>query len=228
VTLRFAVGAHDGPRTAVWRAWRHGNAAKSDVFLAARSLAGVLKISFHESGEIRDAFTSQYQGQLVSSGAAGGGRLRIAWQRSSFLDTGAVRMYQVVFPHTELREWPLEVGLTPDDVRWIPASTDFDTTCVEFVVTKLGLDEIELKGLRPATDGPIAHWFLPSGENFLVLPRYADLEPGLTTSIRAAAGRIALEAGAKIHQEPAIRMNLVMNPAQGVGTTIETAWPCTV
>lgn len=226
--LRFAVGTHDGPRTAVWRAWKHGNAEKSDVFLAARSLAGILKISFHESGEIRDAFTSHYQGQLVSSGMAGRGRLRIAWQRSSFEPTGAIRIYQVVFPHTELRAWPLEGRLTPSDVSWVPPNSDFDTTCVEFVVTRPGLDEIELKGLRPATGGPIAHWFLPSGENFLVLARYANLEPGLTASIRSAASRIALETGANIDLEPSMRLNLVMNPAAGVGTTIETAWPCTV
>jgi len=228
MALRFAVGTYDGSRSAVWRAWRHGNASKSDIFLASRSLAGTLKISFHESGEIRDAFTSQYYGQLVTRGQGAPGRVRVAWRRASYEATGSARIYQVCFPHSELRSWPLEGGLSAGDVTWIPATPDYETTCVEFLVTKPGLDTIEMKNLKPATKGPIAHWYLPSGENFLVVPRYANLEPALATNIRVAVAKITMGIGPPVAPEPSLRMNLVVNPSDGLGATIETAWPCTV
>lgn len=53
--IRFAVGSRDDLRSSVWRLW--GN--KNDLFLAARSTAGLSKISFHSSGICRHAVTSQ-------------------------------------------------------------------------------------------------------------------------------------------------------------------------
>jgi hypothetical protein len=41
--------------------WKRRNAAKSDVFLAARSLTGTMKVSFHEGGAMRDAFTNEFE-----------------------------------------------------------------------------------------------------------------------------------------------------------------------
>jgi len=46
-TVRFAVGSRAGPRSSAWRIWSAKNSA--DVYLAARAVAGVQKISLHES-----------------------------------------------------------------------------------------------------------------------------------------------------------------------------------
>lgn len=53
--IRFAAGSRDDLRSSVWRLW----ANKNDLFLAARSLAGQSKMSFHESGVCRHAVVSQ-------------------------------------------------------------------------------------------------------------------------------------------------------------------------
>lgn len=226
--IRFAVGAPDGPRSAVWTAWRHTNRRLSDVFLAPRSLAGTLKISFHESGQIRDAFTAEYFVQHAGLAAALPTRARVVWERQSYSEAGAVRIYQVCIPHSELRSWPLEAGLAPTDISWIPVSAAYQCTCIEIVITRPGLENLELKQFQAATHGPLAHWYLPSGENFLVLPRFANLEPSVVSGIRAAVARILpVPTGGQTPAE-ALRLNLVMAPNAGVGATFETAWPCTV
>src|SRR5215207_3739973 len=53
--IRFAVGSRDDLRSSVWRLWSN----KNDLFLAARSLAGLSKISFHASGICHHAVVLQ-------------------------------------------------------------------------------------------------------------------------------------------------------------------------
>jgi hypothetical protein len=53
--IRFAVGSREDVRSSVWRLWARGN----DLYLAARSLAGTSKISFHQSGINRFAVNSK-------------------------------------------------------------------------------------------------------------------------------------------------------------------------
>jgi hypothetical protein len=99
---------------------------------------------------------------------------------------------------------------------------------VEFFLTAPGKPELEMRGFEAATDGPIAHWFLPSGENLLVAPRFGDLDDNAQKLIREAAGRLRAVDPAITPPKESIRLNLLLRPIDSVGTTIETAWPCTV
>lgn len=45
-TIRFAVGSKEDIHSSVWRLWATGG----DLYLAARSMANISKISFHQSG----------------------------------------------------------------------------------------------------------------------------------------------------------------------------------
>jgi len=226
VKARFAVGTPTGPRSSVWTVWCHTNRAKADVFLAPRAMAGALKISFHQSGENRDAFTREYQLQHANEGPVASNRARAVWHRAEYSEGGVSRLYQVCFPHSELRTWTLEDDLVSGDVRWIPASAHRDATFVEFLLTQPGRDEIEFRHLEAATDGPLAHWYLPTGENFLVVPRYGDLDQVAKQHIAVAANRVP--DGVDRTPVPSIRLNLTMEPVKGLGVTVETAWPCTV
>ena len=53
--IRFAVGSKNDLCSSVWRLWSN----KNNLFLAARTTAGLTKISFHESGICRHAVVSQ-------------------------------------------------------------------------------------------------------------------------------------------------------------------------
>ena len=56
--VRFAVGGTDEPRSLVWRVW--ATKGKSDVYISGRTQVGVWKVSLHESGVWRFAFTKEY------------------------------------------------------------------------------------------------------------------------------------------------------------------------
>jgi hypothetical protein len=55
--IRWAVGSIDGPRGATWRLW--GN-KKGDVYVAARSIAGQAKASFHRDRKCHLGCTGEY------------------------------------------------------------------------------------------------------------------------------------------------------------------------
>ena len=55
--IRWAIGAPDGPRSSAWRLW--GN-KKGDIYVAVRSLGGIIKASFHRDGRCQVGFTDSY------------------------------------------------------------------------------------------------------------------------------------------------------------------------
>ncbi|KQV11418.1 MULTISPECIES: hypothetical protein [unclassified Kitasatospora] len=103
--LRFQTVASDERRSSSWTVF--ANSGTSDVYIAARPIAGQIKVSLHESGQWRHAF-------LNDAGAAG------------FLEPGADRAfdkfapsgeqmapgwtlgYTIVMPESELQTYPAE------------------------------------------------------------------------------------------------------------------------
>ena len=63
-TIRVAVG-RPGHRSSVWRVWANQN--KSDVYVAARVLAGTQKFSLHESGDWRNQWVTKEKAQRFTS-----------------------------------------------------------------------------------------------------------------------------------------------------------------
>jgi hypothetical protein len=62
--IRFAVGSPEQYRSSLWRLWVQGN----DVYLGARIITGVVKLSMHRSGIWRYAFTERSGTKLDRQG----------------------------------------------------------------------------------------------------------------------------------------------------------------
>jgi hypothetical protein len=80
--------------------------------------------------------------------------------------------------------------------------------------------------MEAATEGPLAHWYLRTGENLLAIPRYGDLDEASIGQIAAAVARIP--ASVDRTASPGMRLNLTTEPTNGLSVTVETAWPYTV
>lgn len=225
--IRFAVGSADGPRSSVWVIWRHTNKTKADVFLATRALAGTLKISFHESGETRDAFTSEYAARTPALQSEASGRIRQQWRREQLGATGISRLYQVCFPHSELRKWPIGSELTATDITWVP-QTPQDATFIELLVTRPGLEALQIRNFDAVRAEPLVHWFLPSGENLLVLARAGPLDSKARLHIREAVARVPARQDRATADDVVKRLTLTTEPQAGLATTVEVAFPCAV
>ena len=100
--VRFAVGSRAGQRSSAWRIWSAKNS--TDVYLAARAIAGVQKISLHESGSWSCSYVSEEKAAPFI--APGTSRHVDIWQRPPEFGEGRRHGFAVIVPWTELRVWP--------------------------------------------------------------------------------------------------------------------------
>lgn len=225
--VRFAVRAPDGRRSSVWFLWKHKQQKRSDLFLATHNLAGTLKISFHEYGYTHEAFTDEFFERHQDKPGMPATRTRTKWPRQDNTVLGVACLYRLFFPHSELRDWPLEPGLFENDIVWVAAAENARVTEVVFLLVRPNEPEVYLEGYAPTTPWPLVHWFLPSNENLLVLPHGKDLTP----QILAEAQRVAndVPTGTPVPAPTASsRMVLSLVPVDNVGGTLDVAWPCTI
>lgn len=104
--LRFAVGNSTDIRSSVWRLWSHGD----ELYLAAQSLAGLLKVSFHKSGILRIAQPSSQPRPALGRYDFGRDSLEIAW-----------RIFAIIVP-PRLVKYPIQDKLWDNkEVICVPA-----------------------------------------------------------------------------------------------------------
>lgn len=96
--IRFYVGPWDDRYSSVWRVW--SNPGKHDLFLGVRSIAGVLKVSLHQSGIFKAAFTKEHHRQLIEEGERpeGEDKAFMRWERGPLVSNQIVQVLDVHFP----------------------------------------------------------------------------------------------------------------------------------
>jgi hypothetical protein len=150
--VRFAVGSRAGLRSSAWRIWSAKNS--TDVYLAARALAGVQKISLDESGSWSYSFLSEEKAAPFS--APGASRHVDIWQRPPEFGQGWRRGFAVIVPWTELRVWPeveegaIEFAPHPGHGHWAIIEIVFGAAGT---TTSLVFDEMYALGSLELVDG---------------------------------------------------------------------------
>ena len=121
--VRFAAGDPEGARSAIWRLWTSRN--KSDVYVSAWALTSVLKVSFHESGDWRHAFTDTRGMKYVPPGRD---RAIARWERPADFAPGMTKAFEIVIPASEVTKpaylgWDKDVhpGYAGKQVVWVPS-----------------------------------------------------------------------------------------------------------
>ena len=122
LTVRFAVGDPAGARFAVWRMWT--SRTKSDVYVSARALTSVLKVSLHESGDWRHAFTDTRGMAHVPPGQD---RALARWKRPPEFEPGLTRAFEIIIPASEVTKSPYlewDKNFRPEyadkEIVWVP------------------------------------------------------------------------------------------------------------
>jgi len=112
--LRFCIGEPAGLRSTIWKIWANRN----DVYLSSRALASYMKVSLHESGMCQFSHTSE---SFARTGKRNRDRHIQKWQRRAVCPkSGAVHLFRVIIPSTELRLAPAKQK-EAKDVIWHPA-----------------------------------------------------------------------------------------------------------
>jgi hypothetical protein len=98
--LRFSIGPWYGRYSSVWRVWSED----SDVYLAVRSLVRYMKISLHQSGGFRIAFTKQYNDRMVLENGkdAAIDRALLKWQKIPISGNEVMQALDIHFPLSAL------------------------------------------------------------------------------------------------------------------------------
>jgi hypothetical protein len=183
LVARFGVGAADGPRSAVWRLWT--GKGTSDVYIAARTLGGVLKGSLHESGVWRFAFTKEYWEGRASTGAED--RVIERWNRPPPID-GITSAFMVVVPSDEIglppHPLPEKAKKYTRNVTWVPPAPEGFATGFIVMYTQPG-------GPTPSEDIRFVSRFeLPNQETVSIMVHEQEISEGQKQQLEAA--RLAL------------------------------------
>jgi hypothetical protein len=151
-TIRFAVGSPTGLRSSTWRIWSAKHT--KDVYLAARSIAGLQKVSLHESRSWSHSFVSDERAKpFVPPGSS---RHVDIWPAPPSFGEGWRRGYCIIVPSTDLRPWPQP---EPGDIAFAPLPGTGHWVYIEVVfvaagtTTRLVFDEMHLIGSMSVVDG---------------------------------------------------------------------------
>ena len=141
-TARVAIG-RVGLRSSIWRFW--ANPSTSDLYVSSRTVAGVQKYSFHQSGDFRYAWTTR-EHALAYSGSEE--RILDRWSRPPSDVNGWTRVLSI---------WTRAEDITPivgDDTRqeevlWLAPPQPGSARAIHVALVRPDLGTLELKGMAP-------------------------------------------------------------------------------
>lgn len=200
--VRFAAVTPAGLRSTVWRLWSSG--PKGDVYLAARTLAQDIKVSFHHSGKWRHAFTEEHVSKPTSFVPSGEDRAQSKWRRPSEMAPGVTMAFQIIVPASEVT---LPAGGTgsptgsKQSIVRVPAAPIGSATYFTIIFTTRGTTAATLPGWpgRRAMDTVLVGRIgLPTSETVWVVAHEQRLpEPQRATLAqrRVHIARVALNQG---------------------------------
>jgi len=199
-TYRFGVGDPTGPRSGEWRVW--ADRGKSDVYVAAVTIAQMIKVSLHPSGSCNSTLTSDALRAEPSDAPLRGIRERDLWTRAA---QGTSVPLRIRFPAGELRP----VGLVPSaDTVWIPRPAPGHAVTIACHFTPAA-DETHDPGDTLDSDDDawpgqsegsqlLMSAALQNGETFWVTASVASIPNGLNATIAQQRERAALTANSRL------------------------------
>lgn len=153
--FRFALGSHTR-RSSVWRVWTNRNAA--DFYIGVRSITGVQKYSFHQSGQWHLAYSDADKATQYTGAP---NRFIEKWDRPDQSLAGWTRALAIRVPHGALSDVPDEAD--DDDVLWLPEAPEGRTAVIGIGVVEPNRGTVDLLGL------PVAGFRLASGDAVIAL-----------------------------------------------------------
>lgn len=187
--MRFAVGLANGPRSSIWRLWT-SKKPKSDVYLAARPIAGALKASLHQSGVWQVSFTSEYVSTLRSRGSWPRASRHVdRWRRPTEISRGITLAFRIVIPASELRVNPIQI---PDEkpVSWVLSPSSGHATEFDVFFTKPEVSVSDWPGKRRMGTEFISQALLSNGETLWLVYYYPEVTQGMLDRIEQLRAEI--------------------------------------
>jgi hypothetical protein len=159
-----------GPRSTLWRIFT--GRRTSDVYIGARPIAGDVRVSLHEHGPWRFAFTKQHAEGPGSFVPPGEDRARSKWARPPEFAQGLTRAFIIVIPSSELRVQLISDRLKKPAV-WIPPPPDGSQVEIDVFFHRSRAPGT-WPGERSLGTRLLYGQLLPNGEELLVVSRVVE------------------------------------------------------
>lgn len=188
--LRVIVGDEaGGPRSQLWRVWT--GARSSDVYVGARPIAGHIRVSLHESGKWRLAFTATHQQHPEALIGPEEDRAQRKWDRPAEMARGLTRAFAIEIPSAELRA-PRDKDPLRKPALWLPPPPPGAHWEIDLFLTR-GLAQDQWPGQRAMKADLLHRQALPNGEELVITGRVVVTEEERRRRIEAYK-RFFLEA----------------------------------
>jgi hypothetical protein len=197
--LRVIVGdPSGGPRSILWRVWT--GRRNSDVYISARPIAGELKVSLHESGIWRYAFTQRHQLGPRPLIGMDEDRAKFKWNRPAEHFPGATRAFVLSVPASELME-PARPDPLKKPATRIPVPPPGTQVEIDLWLARQHVPD-SWPGKRAMGTACLYRRRLPNGEELIVTQYVAPMDEERVRNIERAKDmmlkglRAAIAAGA--------------------------------
>ncbi|MCJ7655077.1 MAG: hypothetical protein MUO97_07245 [Dehalococcoidia bacterium] len=178
-SISFAITDGIGRRAATWKCWAHTGKKKSDIYLACRELGGYLKISLHQSGDWRIAYTQEFFKENLSTFPdKRDNRVIMQWPRPPQIAEGITLAFRIITPYSAVST-ALDIPL-PKHIISIPVPPDNRAVEIAAIITAPYTLVSNWPGRNSMDTQLIGLMVLDSGETVWIVHRVTDI-PDLGT-----------------------------------------------
>jgi hypothetical protein len=195
--IRVGVG-REGYRSSVWAVF--ANSSSSDVYVTARTIAGVEKYSLHASGDWRHQWVSREAARQYGGTDE---RIKQRWPRPEAAENGWTKGLSIWVPHGHLQEMPLP-DTQPAITHWLREAPEGKMTGIHVAIVRPDLGDLENSDAVP-----FDAFYLANGEAVVVLWSESDIHADLATHMRNTIDQMGEPLAAVMTEAPpGLRMGL--------------------
>ncbi|AII60150.1 hypothetical protein X793_00375 [Dehalococcoides mccartyi CG4] len=131
-SIRFGISDGNGRRACTWKCWTHIGSGKSDVYIICRSLDSSVKVSLHDSGNWRVAFSQEFyheQSDIFAENPKG--RCLSVWEPIE-ISPGVILAFHIVTPYSSITN---PIGKNDNNVIWALQKPKYTASEIFIVLT---------------------------------------------------------------------------------------------
>ena len=134
--IKFAIGGQDNIQSWIWRMW----VARDDVYLGAKNAFKVFKVSLHESGIWRIAFTSDLNREDNQSD-----RAIVKWNKPGEFTLGWTPSIGILISSIDAKRPFKKIPVIDPAIEWFPPPEKNNKLVFKVLFSKPGFSEEDLK-----------------------------------------------------------------------------------
>jgi hypothetical protein len=176
--IRFTVT--DGvKRAATWICFTDTDRGKSDIYLACRELGGSLKVSLHESGDWRIAYTQEFfKENLGAFPDKCDNRVIMQWPRPPQIAKGVTLAFRIITPYSAVST-AFDISLSKP-IIWIPVPPENRAVEIDIIITAPNILVSGWPDKKSMKTRLVGSMLLDIGDTVWIVHRVTDI-PGCGT-----------------------------------------------